>query len=54
LIADLWACFEGQGYGQFEDIDTITSKFDVNPNSSSFDSVCGLSRASVFGGVACA
>ncbi|XP_045187701.1 queuosine salvage protein-like [Mercenaria mercenaria] len=24
LIADIWACFEGQGYGEFNDIDTIT------------------------------
>ncbi|KAI9480878.1 MAG: hypothetical protein EXX96DRAFT_481288 [Benjaminiella poitrasii] len=24
LIADLWACFDGQGYGQFDDIDSIT------------------------------
>eukprot|EP01120_Amphizonella_sp_Union-15-10_P003101 TRINITY_DN1342_c0_g1_i1.p1 TRINITY_DN1342_c0_g1~~TRINITY_DN1342_c0_g1_i1.p1 ORF type:complete len:228 (-),score=21.20 TRINITY_DN1342_c0_g1_i1:51-734(-) len=24
LIADLWACFEGQGYGAFDDIDVIT------------------------------
>ena len=24
LIADLWACFEGKGYGQFHDIDTLT------------------------------
>jgi len=24
LVADLWACFEGQSYGYFEDIDIIT------------------------------
>jgi hypothetical protein len=24
FIADLWACYEGQGLGRFEDIDTIT------------------------------
>ena len=24
LVADLWACFEGQGFGIFNDIDTIT------------------------------
>ena len=24
LITDIWACFEGQGYGEFRDIDTIT------------------------------
>ncbi|KAI7899495.1 uncharacterized protein BX663DRAFT_521094 [Cokeromyces recurvatus] len=24
LIADLWACFDGQSYGQFDDIDSIT------------------------------
>lgn len=24
LIADLWACFEGKGLGEFHDIDTIT------------------------------
>ena len=24
LIADIWACFEGRGYGEFHDIDTIT------------------------------
>ena len=24
LIADLWACFDGQGYGKFDDIDSIT------------------------------
>ncbi|KAI9485058.1 hypothetical protein BDB00DRAFT_851687 [Zychaea mexicana] len=24
LIADIWACFDGQGYGEFYDIDTIT------------------------------
>lgn len=24
LIADIWACFEGEGYGEFHDIDTIT------------------------------
>ena len=24
LIADLWLCFDGQGLGQFDDIDTLT------------------------------
>lgn len=24
LVADLWAAFEGQGYGQFDDIDSVT------------------------------
>lgn len=24
LVADLWACFEGESYGEFHDIDTIT------------------------------
>lgn len=24
LVADLWACFEGEGYGYFHDIDTVT------------------------------
>jgi hypothetical protein len=24
LIGDIWACFRGQGLGQFNDIDTIT------------------------------
>lgn len=24
LVADLWACFEGEGYGQFDDIDKLT------------------------------
>lgn len=24
LVADLWACFEGQDFGKFFDIDTIT------------------------------
>lgn len=24
LVADLWACFEGTGYGKFDDIDQIT------------------------------
>lgn len=24
LVADLWACFEGQGFGKFHDIDSIT------------------------------
>ncbi|KAI9803367.1 MAG: hypothetical protein M1833_000885 [Piccolia ochrophora] len=24
LVADLWACFEGKGYGEFHDIDKIT------------------------------
>lgn len=24
LVADLWACFEGEGYGEFRDIDKIT------------------------------
>lgn len=24
LVADLWACFEGEGYGDFYDIDKIT------------------------------
>ena len=24
LVADLWACFEGESYGSFHDIDTIT------------------------------
>lgn len=24
MVADLWACFEGKGYGSFHDIDTIT------------------------------
>lgn len=25
LVADLWACFEGKGYGQFSDIDKLTT-----------------------------
>jgi len=25
LVADLWACFEGTGYGRFHDIDSITT-----------------------------
>ena len=24
LIADLWLCFDGEGLGQFDDIDTVT------------------------------
>ncbi|XP_041457942.1 queuosine salvage protein-like isoform X2 [Lytechinus variegatus] len=24
LVADIWACFEGQGHGRFTDIDTLT------------------------------
>lgn len=24
LVADIWACFNGQGYGEFSDIDKIT------------------------------
>ena len=24
FVADLWACFEGQGFGKFDDIDAIT------------------------------
>eukprot|EP00128_Syssomonas_multiformis_P007236 Colp12_sorted_trinity150504_noHs@10485 len=24
LIADLWACFEGEGYGRFDDVETLT------------------------------
>ncbi|KAL4238109.1 hypothetical protein ACF0H5_002821 [Mactra antiquata] len=24
LVADIWACFEGEGYGEFNDIETIT------------------------------
>lgn len=24
LVADIWACFEGEGYGKFDNIDTIT------------------------------
>lgn len=24
LVADLWACFDGKGYGEFHDIDSIT------------------------------
>lgn len=24
LVADIWACFEGQGHGRFADIDTLT------------------------------
>jgi hypothetical protein len=24
LVADLWACFEGKGYGKFDDINKIT------------------------------
>lgn len=24
VVADLWACFEGEGYGRFDDIDKIT------------------------------
>jgi hypothetical protein len=24
LVADLWACFEGEGYGEFHDIEKIT------------------------------
>ena len=25
LVADLWACFSGEGYGKFHDIDTLTA-----------------------------
>jgi hypothetical protein len=25
FVADLWACFEGQGYGQFDDVDFLTA-----------------------------
>lgn len=25
MVADLWACFEGESYGSFEDIDSITT-----------------------------
>ena len=24
FVADVWACFEGEGYGEFRDIDKIT------------------------------
>lgn len=24
LVADIWACFEGKSYGEFNDIDSIT------------------------------
>lgn len=24
LVADIWACFEGKGFGEFEDIDSVT------------------------------
>ena len=24
LVADIWACFEGKGYGAFSDIESIT------------------------------
>lgn len=24
VVADLWACFQGEGYGKFADIDKIT------------------------------
>jgi hypothetical protein len=24
LVADLWGCFQGEGHGHFEDIDTLT------------------------------
>ncbi len=24
VVADLWACFDGEGYGEFRDIDSIT------------------------------
>ena len=39
LVADLWACFEGEGYGRFDDIDKITmfagqSRMSVSESSS--------------------
>lgn len=33
LIADIWACFEGQGLGNFSDIDTITMFADYRSQS---------------------
>lgn len=35
LVADLWACFEGTGYGRFHDIDSITMFAGRSPNTSS-------------------
>jgi len=35
LVADLWACFEGTGYGRFRDIDSITMFAGRSPSLSS-------------------
>ena len=33
LVADLWACFEGTGYGRFHDIDGITMFAGTSPTT---------------------
>jgi len=33
LVADLWACFEGTGYGRFHDIDSITMFAGTSPKA---------------------
>ena len=42
LVADLWACFDGESYGEFNDIDKITMFAGMhslfNPQESSFRS----------------
>ena len=41
LIADVWACCEGQGYGEFSDIDTITMFADYRYHQSFSDFFLG-------------
>ena len=34
LVADLWACFDGEGYGRFDDINKITMFAGSSPTTS--------------------
>lgn len=40
LVADIWACFEGEGYGYFADIDQVTMFAGIRPLTAQADSSC--------------
>ncbi len=42
LVADLWACFDGEGYGRFHDIDQITMFAGISAPCESSDSLAKL------------
>jgi hypothetical protein len=39
LVADLWACFEGEDYGKFHDIKEITMFAGMKPEDFTFPSI---------------